>query len=557
MLVQLSVRNLAIVEEASVTFGNGLNIITGETGAGKSVLMGALHLVLGGRSDKSAIREGAAEARVEASFLLNDTAAIDAILEEAGLPLCEENLLLVRRTVNQNGGGRCFINDGSATAQTLRKVGELLVDIHGPYDHQSLLDEAFQRDLLDAYGGCGALRDAYRAAWREEAELKQRLEALQGDSEDIAREIDRLQFAVDEITQAGLSEADEEELVQRHDQAANAERILDLGGAAMNALMEGEGSIFDQLVGIQNQLAELARILPEAAEWRSEVQAVAVQTQELAGSMNERLSMMDADPEQLAALEARLTLVQRLKRKYGRSVAEILQALARDQARLDDLSTRTEQVERLNGAIAAAHGELLKRGEALSKRRAKEAVRLAKAITAHLHDLGFLKAGFDIHVTPCDPMPEGTDHVEFGFAPNPGEPMRALRSIASSGEIARVMLAVKAVLSAHDRIPVLVFDEIDANIGGEVGRAVGQKLRAVSREHQVLCITHLPQSAVYGDCHYRVEKRVEKGRTRTSIRRLDEAERVDEIARMLGGKDLTSVVEAHARELLAGAAKER
>ncbi|MBO7653916.1 MAG: AAA family ATPase, partial [Kiritimatiellae bacterium] len=252
MLVQLSVRNLAIVEEAVVTFGNGLNIITGETGAGKSVLMGALHLVLGGRSDKSAIREGAPEARVEASFLLNDTAAIDAILEEAGLPLCEENLLLVRRTVNQNGGGRCFINDGSATAQTLRKVGELLVDIHGPYDHQSLLDEAFQRDLLDAYGGCGALRDAYRTAWREEAALKQRLQALQGDSADIAQEIDRLQFAVDEIRQAGLSEADEEELVQRHDQAANAERILDLGGSAMNALMEGEGSIFDQLVGIQN-----------------------------------------------------------------------------------------------------------------------------------------------------------------------------------------------------------------------------------------------------------------------------------------------------------------
>ena len=556
MLVQLSVRNLAIVEEATVTFGSGLNIITGETGAGKSVLMGALHLVLGGRSDKSAIREGAAEARVEASFLLNDTAAIDAILEEAGLPLCEENLLLVRRTVTQNGGGRCFINDGSATAQTLRRIGGLLVDIHGPYDHQSLLEEAFQRDLLDAYGGDASLLEAYRAAWREEQALKRRLAALQGDAGDVAQEIDRLQFAVDEIAQAGLSEADEEELVQRHDQAANAERILDLGGAAMNALMEGEGSIFDQLVGIQNQLAELARILPEAAEWRSEVQSVAVQTQELAGSMNERLSLLDADPEQLAALEARLTLVQRLKRKYGRSVAEILQVLERDQARLDDLSTRTEQIDRLNASIAAAHTELMKRGEALSKRRVKEAARLAKAITAHLHDLGFLKAGFEIHVTPCDPEPEGMDRVSFGFAPNPGEPMRALRAIASSGEIARVMLAVKAVLSTHDRIPVLVFDEIDANIGGEIGRAVGQKLHAVAKDHQVLCITHLPQSAVYGDCHYRVEKRVEKGRTRNHIRRLDDAERVDEIARMLGGKDLTSVVEAHARELLAGAVKD-
>jgi DNA repair protein RecN (Recombination protein N) len=553
MLHHLAVRNLAIVEEASVSFGPGLNIITGETGAGKSVLMGALDLVLGGRADKSAIREGASEAWVEAAFDLPETQAADALLDAAGLPACEEGRLLIRRSVAAAGAGRCLVNDASATVQTLRRLGDLLVDIHGPYDHQSLLDPDFQRRVLDAYGHCAAPLAAYAGVWQALRALEQRLAGLQGDSADVAAEADRLQFIADEITRAGLTDADEDDLVQQHAQAANAEQILSLGSAIANALTDGESSAFDLLANIQTQLAELARVLPPAAEWRAEVQSAAVQLQELGRAINDRLSQIDADPARLQQLEERMALVQRLKRKYGHTVADILAALGKHQARLSDLSTRTEQIEKLNAEISASTARLTDKAAALSKARAQAAGKLARSITSELRDLGFLKAGFAVDLAAVAPGPCGADAVSFGFAPNPGEPMRPLKAIASSGEIARVMLAVKAVLAAHDSIPVLVFDEIDANIGGEVGRAVGQKLRRVAESHQVISITHLPQSAVYGRQHYVVSKEVVKGRTKMRIDALDAAGRVDEIARMLGGKGLTSVIESHARELIASA----
>jgi DNA repair protein RecN (Recombination protein N) len=553
MLHHLSVRNLAIVEEAAVAFGPGLNIITGETGAGKSVLMGALDLVLGGRADKSAIREGAAEAWVEANFELADTRTLDALLDESGLPPCEEGRLLIRRSVAATGAGRCLVNDTSSTVQTLRKLGCLLVDIHGPYDHQSLLDPDFQRDILDAYGHCAPQLAAFSESWQTLKALEKHLKDLQGDTADVETEIDRLQFIVDEIVRAGLTEADEEELIQQHAQAANAEQILSFGSAVVTALTDGETSAFDLLANIQVQLAELARILPEAAEWRAEVQSAAVQLQELGRSVNDRLSQIDADPASLQRLEARMALVQRLKRKYGHTVADVLATLEKDQSRLHDLATRTEQINKIQSQISAANVTLTERADKLTRVRAQAAVKLGRSITSELHDLGFLKAGFSIDLATVSPGPFGADAVSFGFAPNPGEPMRPLKAIASSGEIARVMLAVKAVLASHDSIPVLVFDEIDANIGGEVGRAVGQKLRRVAESHQVISITHLPQSAVYGQQHYVVSKEVIKGRTKMRIEALDESGRIDEIARMLGGKGLTSVIESHARELLASA----
>jgi DNA repair protein RecN (Recombination protein N) len=476
------------------------------------------------------------------------------LLDSAGLPLCEDGRLLVRRSVASAGAGRCLVNDAPATVQTLRKLGCLLVDIHGPYDHQSLLDADFQRDILDAYGHCSPQLTAYAATWNALKSLEARLQDLQGDSADVAIEVDRLQFIVDEISRAGLTEADEEELIQQHAQAANAEQILTLGSAISGTLTDGESSsIFDLLANLQIQLAELARILPAAAEWRADVQSAAVQIQELGRTINDRLSQVDADPGRFQQLEDRMALVQRLKRKYGHTVTEVLATLEKDQSRLYDLATRTEQVEKLQQDISEATVRLTEKSALLSKTRTQAAGKLARSITAELHDLGFLKAGFAIDLTDNTPGPYGADNVSFGFAPNPGEPMRPLKAIASSGEIARVMLAVKAVLAAHDSIPVLVFDEIDANIGGEVGRAVGQKLRRVAENHQVISITHLPQAAVYGHHHFVVSKEVLKGRTKMRIEELDPPQRVDEIARMLGGKGLTSVIESHARELLASA----
>lgn len=556
MLTHLKVKNFAIVAAAEIAFGSGLNIITGETGAGKSILMGALQLVLGGRADRSAIRDGAADAWVEATFSLSNTTAIDALLSKLHIPRCDEGALLIRRSVAATGAGRCLVNDTPTTVQTLRRLGALLVDIHGPYDHQSLLHPDFQRDVLDAYGNCANQRASCLKHWQELRDLEQQVKKLDSSAENVITEIDHLEYMIDEISSAALSEADEGELIATHAQAANAEQILHLGTLISDALTEGQQSAFDLLSDVQTNLGELARIMPEAAAWRSEAQSIAMQLQELGRAVVDRITQVEASPDELAQLEARMALVQRLKRKYGRSIADILATLAQHKARLQNLLGRSEQIVELETKIVAARAAHLTDCAELRKIRALEALRLARAITNELRDLGFLRAGFSVEISATTPGPHGSDNIVFGFAPNPGESTRPLKSIASSGEIARVMLAVKAVLSTHDNIPILVFDEIDANIGGEVGKVVGQKMRYVARNHQVISITHLPQSAVYGSHHFVVSKEVVKGRTHMRVALLNATERTDEIARMLGGKSSSGIVERHANELIAAAQRE-
>ena len=558
MLTRLSVLNLAIVEKAEIAFGRGLNIITGETGAGKSVLMGALELALGARADASAVRDGAREARVEAEFDLSADKVVwrraDALLEEAGLPACEEGQLVVRRTISATGGGRVHVNDAAATVQTLRALGRLLVDVHGPNDHQSLLDEPFQRGVLDAYGRVDGT--AYAARWQALADLRARRAALAGDARDLAEEADRLRYCVDELAAAALTAEDETDLPARHAAAAHAADILDGANAATEALTGEEGGAATLLIAASARLAEMARHHGPAAEWREEAESLILRTQELSRTIADSVSRLEADPETLQALDDRLSLVQRLKRTYGCATVDELMALHDARAaRLADLDGREAQLAELDAAIAAVETSVREAGASLTAARARAAAKLAKAVTKELHGLGFLKAGFGVGLEPHEPDATGCDAVDFQFAPNPGEPSRPLRAIASTGEIARVMLAVKSVVAEHDAVPVLVFDEIDSNIGGEVGRAVGERLRAVARHRQTIAITHLPQSAVYGDRHFAVAKTVSGGRTRTAIRALEGEDRVAEIARMLGGTSLTSVVEQHARELLGLAAR--
>ena len=549
MLTRLTVRNLAIVESAEIEFGDGLNIITGETGAGKSVLMGALELVLGARADASTVRDGAKEARVEAEFRMS-MPALDAVLEEAGLPPCEDGMLIVRRTIAASGGGRVHVNDAASTVQTLRAIGRLLVDVHGPHDHQSLLEESFQRRLLDAYGKID--HTSYDAAWRQLSTLNAQLSTLQGDTSDFAEEVERLRYAVGELDDAQLTEEDETELPARHAAAAHAAEILDCANAATSALSgDDEMSAANALTAAGARLAEMAKFHEPAQEWREELESITVRVQELSRSVADSVSRIDADPETLQALDDRLSLVQRLKRKYScPDVAALLALRDARAARLADLEGRDERIRELEKSIAAAEASVKKAGAAMGAARRKAATAFAKSVTKELHGLGFLKAGFGVRLETRAPDASGCDGVDFHFEPNPGEPSRPLREIASTGEIARVMLAVKAVSAEHDAIPVLVFDEIDSNIGGEVGRAVGEKLRTVAAHHQVVAITHLPQSAVWGDRHFAVAKTVAGGRTRTAIRVLEGEDRVAEIARMLGGASLTSVVAQHAKELL-------
>ena len=579
MIESLHVRDLAVVEDARVAFGPGLNVVTGETGAGKSVLIGAIDLLRGGRADHSIVRAGARECLVEA--VLTPGPALPAVqeaLRDIGLPECEDGALLLRRTVSAEGsGGRCHINDAPATVQALRRLGALLVDLHGPHDNQSLFDPAAQLAMVDAAAPSQELptpppTPAERAARSSRSApdadpvsdysslystyrslLARRAELDGGDPEARAREIDLLAYQVDEIRSAALTDDDGEPLVREHADVANAARLWELGRGLSQLLTDAEPSAFDLLASAQVSLGEMERLLgDDAREWHDEVRDIARRVQELARSIENRVQAIDASPERLAALEERLALVRRLERKYGGSIEAVRAFLEKSSARLADLASIDERRAECDREIARVEAALKPAAAVLTRRRRQAADALAAAIDRELRDLGFQNARFRIDLTPAPYSATGADAVEFVFAPNPGEPPQPLRNIASSGEIARVMLAVKTVLARHDRIPVLVFDEIDANIGGETGNAVGAKMRQIGDlGHQVLCITHLVQVAVYGRRHYVVQKSVENGRTSTAIHPVDGEARVQEIARMLGGAGITSVALKHAREMLA------
>ncbi len=553
MLQSLRIKNLAIAEDIQVRFEAGLNVITGETGAGKSILAAALGLVLGARADRTAIRAGAPECTVEAAFALPDTTGVDSVLAALGLDPCEDGQVIVRRIMSTSGAGRNLLNDAPVTLQALRQIGDLLVDQHGPHDHQSLLDEQYQLEILDAFGHHADAVAAYAGAYARLQELDTQRRELDGDDSGVADQIEMLTFQITEIEQAALVPGEEETVPQEHTQAAHAGRILELGGTLTELLSEDNASVFNLMAQVQHMLAELRRILPEAEAWRDEAAAISVQAQELAAAIRTAVQDIDCEAERFQWLEDRMALLQRFKRKYGPTVEAILTFRDQAVAKREALSSRGERLKAAEAALAAQRQALVKVGRQLTAKRSAAAVRLAQSITAELRDLGFAHGAFEVTVSAAEaPRPSGLDVIDFGFAPNTGEPMRPLKSIASSGEISRVMLAVKAVLAEHDRIPVLVFDEIDANVGGETGTAIGVKLTTVAAGHQVLCITHLPQVAVQGKTHFVVAKQVKDGRTVTGIAPVTGDTRVEEIARMLGGRKLTSVTLQHAREMLGG-----
>lgn len=521
MLKALSVANLAIVEKAEVEFGPGLNVITGETGAGKSVLMGALELISGARAELGQVRDGAKEAEIEADFGTH----------------------VIRRVISANGRSKAWIDDEAVSIAELKDRGKGLIDVHGPRANQAILEEAFQRQSLDSYGGIDL--SAYEKAWKEvktlEAELKE-IEA-QGSEE----ELDLLRFQVAELEDANLSKEDET-IADRHAAAAHATEIIE-ATRAITELLGGEMSATERLIGAQRQMHAIKKHFPEAEEWSQRAESLIIELQELSRSVADSGSRIEAGEEDLDTLDKRLTLVNKLKRKYkSNTIEELLEKAEAKRERLNGIENKESRLKEIAALIAAARSRRLVEAAKISERRKKAAAKLARTVTSALHDLGFLQAKFDIELETIEPEAYGIDRVRYMFEPNPGESARALADIASSGEIARVMLALKATLASHDEIGLLIFDEIDANIGGEVGKTVGEKLREVSRHHQVIAITHLPQSAVFGDKHFVVSKAIEEGRTKSRISEVTGEDRIKEVSRMLGGSG--SVVRRHAEELL-------
>ncbi len=550
MLSRLTIQNLALVDSLSIEFRGGLNVITGETGAGKSLLIGALRLLLGERADKSMIRTGETSCGIDACFELADPKAVNAVLNKMGMEPCEDGLLIIRRTLSETSS-KNWVNNAPVTLNVLKALGDVLVDMHGPYDHQSLLKNEAQMDILDAFGGLQLDRAEYRKKYRVFQTLEKQLQELSTvDNSGLEEQIDLLDWRIKEVEDANISKEDEKEVLQEHEQIANAQNILELAQTAVGGLTEGETPANDGLSAARRACSQLEKYIPEAADWGEELESAMRTAQEISAVIQNAVDDISAGPERMQLLDERVALYRSLKRKHAPSVPEILEKLDEWKTKLNDLQSRDDRRAEIEAERAGALFETEKTGLALSSKRQKAAGKLADAITAELRDLGFKHGLFEVQLMECDPTASGMDEIEFGFAPNAGESMRPLRMIASSGEISRVMLAVKAVLARHDRIPLLVFDEIDANVGGEIANAVGEKLAQVGKSHQLIAITHLPQVAVCGSTHFAVSKSVHDERTFTEITLLDEPARTEEIARMLGGKDLTNVTLQHAGELL-------
>jgi len=532
----LRIKNLALVEELEWQIAPGFTAITGETGAGKSIIIGALQLLLGERADKSLIRTGADTCTAEAIFTGKELQKLNPQLIEAGVEPSTDDLI-IKRTLSAAGNNRQFINGSPTTLSILKSIGDALVDLHGPHDHQSLLSPDKQLDLLDSFARAEEQGEEYRKHFRQLQTLAAEHIALNTAETAREQELDLLRHQITEIDSANLVADEEDEIEKRYKLSSSSKRLIELAGSAANKLSEADESVLSQLAETQRLLRELEKIDISTAELSSEHAAAVVQLSEIARSLSDYAEKLDLDPEQLAALEQRVSLFETLKRKYGGSIAEVIEFGRRAAERMQKIEGRDAELERLTKEIEKVRGQMNRAGDALRKLRAKAAPKLSETIRKNLADLGFRQSEFEAKLSALDePRASGFDSVELLFSPNPGEPLKPLRAIASSGEISRLMLAIKSALAAHDAIPLLVFDEIDTNVGGVIAHAVGAKMQTLGREHQLICITHLAPVAAAASSHFVVTKDVVRGRTFSNLQEVAGKARREEIARMLGGK---------------------
>ena len=565
MLRELTVRNLAVIESVAVPFGPGLNVLTGETGAGKSILIDALTLLLGERAQTDAIRAGAEAATIAALFEVEPKGPVAALLGELGY--ASEEPLILRRELSRAGRSRAFVNDAPATLALLERLGEALVELHGQHEHQALLRPARHLDLLDGYAGLLPLREDLRRRYEEWATLEAELAGLSEADADRARREGLARTAIEEIDAARVAPGEEEELRVERRRLQHAERLFEAASEAYASLYDDPASAVTRVARAAARLRDLARVDERLAPVVEGLEAASVQLDEAARSLRGYRDGITVDPQRLEEIERRLDELGRLKRKYGETVEAVLAAREVRARELETLGRGEERARELTARLAEIREALERDALALSRRRERAARELARRVIAEIGGLGMADAEFRIrlHREPASQGglaagperwqvgPRGVDQAEFLFAANPGEEPKPLTRIASGGELSRTMLALKVLLAQHDAVPVLIFDEVDAGIGGRTADTVGRKLRQVARSRQVLCVTHLPQIACYADHHLRVEKAAAGERVRTTVAPLGREERVREVARMLGGEAVTDSSLRHARELIAAA----
>ena len=536
MLKWMHIENLALVERADMEFGPGFNVISGETGAGKSVIMGGVGLLLGERAEKSMIRIGAARCEISGEFQLDEhsRAAVLPVLEEAGIAAREDQSLLVRRVITASSS-RNFLNDSPVTLQILHRIGELLVDIHGANENQFLLKVRNQLNMLDHFG-------RHEAELAETHRIWQDLSALQREREEFAasmpsaEETARFRRDAAEIEKAAPEVGEDDALAEKHALAAHSRTLIELAFSASNALSESEDSIQDRLGTVRRLLSDMEKCDPNgAARFLQGLDEASEAVSSLSAALSDYAAEVEIDEAEFQAMEERLHVLQTLKRRYGPTLEDVLKHLDSLRDRIDAYENAEQRRQDFDRREKELRSELTQACAALTKKRQVAAAAVAKKTAAELSKLGFKKSEFAVKLFDAEPGPEGADRVEFMFSANPGVPAMPLRDVASSGELSRVMLALKTVLAEADLIPILIFDEIDANIGGETATKVAGEIAVLAGSKQILCISHLPQIASRADTHFNVSKESKGEVTHTHIRQLDHAGRVKEIARMLGG----------------------
>lgn len=553
MLLELHIQNFAIIEDLHLSFSPGLIILTGETGAGKSILVDALEILVGGRIDTAFIRSGEEKALIEAEFRLSEPtrASVLEILTREELA-DEDDHLTLGREIRQNGRHIARVNGRVVNASILREIGEILLDIHGQSEHLSLLKVAHHVRLLDNYAKTGELVKEYQLCYRRLMELRRELQHLRQVEREAARRMDMLNFQLNEIESAHLKPGEEAELIAERNRLANAENLASIVQQSLLVLDEGNPenpALLEQLGVVSRQLANLARLDPAQSQFPELAEAVFEQCNDLVRALRRYAETIEFNPQRLDQVEERLNLIHNLKRKYGESIEAVLAYGEKLHSQLEEITHANDRIEELQSNERELLKELKEKGLSLSEKRRQAAQSLSQAIENELADLHMTKARFQVAFSATEDEEgiqlddgrkvaftyNGLEQVEFLIAPNPGEGFKPLVKIASGGETSRLMLALKEVLAVADEIPCLIFDEIDQGIGGRVGGIVGKKLWNLARRHQVFCITHLPQLAAYGDQHLCVMKKVVQDRTITEVETLTGDRRVEELAQMLGG----------------------
>jgi DNA repair protein RecN (Recombination protein N) len=560
VLREIHVRNLAVLAEASVDFGQGLNVLSGETGAGKSIVVDSLALLAGARASAEMIRSDADALTVSGVFEPQGE-GWRKVLDEAGLE-AEAGEVLVRREIARSGRNRVFVNDQPTTLRLLADLAPFLLRIHGQRDELGLIEPDLQRAMLDRSGGeeeAGPLLQKVAAAFDQHARLAERLERLTGDDRVRRERLDLLRFQASEIDAAKLRAGEEVELRAEREVLRHAEAITHALGTCFSLLSEEEGSAVERVGKSQGLLADVETWEPQAAAWGVELEEVRIRLAELASTLSRRLDGLEADPARLDSIEDRLAQIERLCKKHGGDSAAVLARRQEIEAELAELEGDDADRDELEARVAAALAEYREAALALSKARQAWGKALVERIEAELKDLGLARARLAVGLERRHFGRDGFDQVVFLFAPNPGEEPRPLARIASGGELSRIHLALQ--LAAHGETeearPTLVFDEVDTGIGGAEAAALGKKLQRLAQGGQILAVTHLPQVASHADLHFKVSKHVDGGRTRVRVEELAEAPRVEEVARMLAGQEVTKLSLSHAQELIAGAARNR